>query len=169
CTLGRLASAASVSASALREFPPARSISPAARPSGSSSSTFSRCSGANCWWPSRSASDWADWTKPRARSVYFSKFIRTSLLACTERPEQRDRNIFYGDTRPALTGVNRRAEKPADPSGIRPKDVGGNRIPGKRWSAEFVRDRFATINVRRPGSGRGWRAQAIEHTDFYRP
>jgi len=25
----------------------------------------------NCWWPSRTASDCADWMKPRARSVYF--------------------------------------------------------------------------------------------------
>jgi hypothetical protein len=33
------------------------------------------CSGENCWWPSRTASDCADWIKPRARSVYFSIFI----------------------------------------------------------------------------------------------
>ena len=43
-----LASAASVAASAARELPPARSIRPAAKPSGSSSKTLSRCSGANC-------------------------------------------------------------------------------------------------------------------------
>ena len=58
-----------------RELPPERSIRPAANPSGSSSRTFSRCSVANCWWPSRRAKDCADCTKPRARSVYFSKFI----------------------------------------------------------------------------------------------
>src|SRR5580704_12858594 len=50
-------------------------MSPAASPSGSSSRTLSRCSGENCWCPSRCASDWADCTKPRLRSVYFSKFM----------------------------------------------------------------------------------------------
>ena len=74
-TLGRLASAASTARNASRELPPERSISPLAKPSGSSSSTFSRWSGANCWWPSRRAKDCADCTKPRARSVYFSMFI----------------------------------------------------------------------------------------------
>ena len=29
---------------------------------------------------SRKASDWADWTNPRARSVYFSKFIGSHSL-----------------------------------------------------------------------------------------
>src|SRR6267143_474590 len=49
--------------------------------SGSSSSTLSRCSGANCWCPSRRARLCADWTKPRARSVYFSKSM-VSPSAC---------------------------------------------------------------------------------------
>ena len=59
-TFGVFASAASTARSVSRELPPERSISPAASPSGSSSKTFRRCSGANCWWPSRSASDCAD-------------------------------------------------------------------------------------------------------------
>ena len=59
--------------------PPCRSGRPH-RPSSSSSSTFRRCSGVNCWWPSRSASDCALWTKPRARSVYFSRIHGLSLF-----------------------------------------------------------------------------------------
>ena len=66
---------------------------PPPSPSGSSSSTFSRCSGANCWWPSRRASDCADCTKPRARSVYFSMFIlylpRPVPAAPKARPDHR--------------------------------------------------------------------------------
>ena len=64
-----------LAASASRERPPALSIRPAARPSSSSRRTLRICSGVNCWWFSRIASDWALWMKPRARSVYFSRFI----------------------------------------------------------------------------------------------
>jgi hypothetical protein len=39
---------------------PAAVIRLRARPSRSSSSTLSKCSGANCWWRRASASDWAD-------------------------------------------------------------------------------------------------------------
>ena len=35
----------------------------------------------NCWWPSRMARPCADWTKPLARSVYFSGFIYPSWRA----------------------------------------------------------------------------------------
>src|SRR5262249_3000459 len=66
-------------------FPPAALIRRAARPSSSSISTFSRCSGVNCWLPSRRASDCADWMKPRARSVNFSISIippARSLSGC---------------------------------------------------------------------------------------
>src|SRR4051812_34294109 len=64
-----------------RELPPARSIRPPASPSLSSSSTLSICSDENCWCPSRTASDCADWMNPRARSVYFSIF-----MICFPRP-----------------------------------------------------------------------------------
>jgi hypothetical protein len=40
----------------------------------------------NCWWPSLMASDWALWMNPRARSVYFSRFIAVSL-GSAPRPE----------------------------------------------------------------------------------
>ena len=43
-----LASAASMAESASREWPPARSIKPLAKPSGSSRRTLSRCSEVNC-------------------------------------------------------------------------------------------------------------------------
>ena len=74
-TFGSLPSASSVCVRASRELPPALSIRPLASPSGSSSSTLSRCSGVNCWLFSRTARDCALCTNPRARSVYFSKFI----------------------------------------------------------------------------------------------
>ena len=51
------------------DLPPARSISPAAMPSGSSSSTLRICSGVNCGWPSRIAMVCAACRKPCARSV----------------------------------------------------------------------------------------------------
>src|SRR4030088_169535 len=86
-TFGSLFSAPSVAFRIARELPPARSIRPPARPSLSSSSAFSRCSGENCWWPSRIASDCADWMKTRARSVYFSIFIAMSL-SLPLRPER---------------------------------------------------------------------------------
>ena len=49
----------------------------------------------NCWCPSRSASDWADWMKPRARSVYFSRFI-SDLLDRRTGPEAVARRIKIG-------------------------------------------------------------------------
>src|SRR5262249_33181858 len=60
--------------------------------------------GANCWCPSRNASDCADCTNPRARSVYFSKFIGTSLLGLFRTPARRDRDIVHGDTPAGLDG-----------------------------------------------------------------
>ena len=74
-TFGSLARASSVCFSASRARPPALSMSPDASPSPSSSSTLRMCSGVNCWLPSRRAIACADCTKPRARSVNFSKFI----------------------------------------------------------------------------------------------
>src|SRR5258707_10509945 len=47
---------------------------------------FRSCSGENCWCPSRTASDCADWMKPRARSVYFSIFIVLFPSACRLHP-----------------------------------------------------------------------------------
>src|SRR4029077_1633766 len=105
-TFGRFASAASTARKTSRELPPARSISPLAKPSGSSSRTFSRCSGANCWCPSRKASDWADCTKPRARSVYFSRFIPHSL-GLSRPPRRRNRNIVIGFSPPDSKGTRR--------------------------------------------------------------
>jgi len=72
CTFGNFLSAASTQVRTCVSRPPAALISRAARPSSSSIRTFRRCSGTNCWLPSRTASDWADWMKPRARSVNFS-------------------------------------------------------------------------------------------------
>ena len=77
-TFGRLASTCSMAAKASPGRPPARWISPAAMPSGSSSSTLRRWSGPNCWWPSRKARLCAACTKPFARSVYFSKSMHPS-------------------------------------------------------------------------------------------
>ena len=54
---------------------PARAIRFAASPWSSSSSAFSRCSGRNRWWFSRSAIVCAACTNPRARSENFSKFM----------------------------------------------------------------------------------------------
>ncbi len=65
----------------MRELPPAALIRPAASPSSSSSRTFRRCSGVKRWCPSRRASDWADWMKPRDRSVYFSKSMMRLFLS----------------------------------------------------------------------------------------
>ena len=99
-------SASSVALRMARELPPARSIRPPARPSLSSSSTLSICSGENCWWPSRMASDWADWMKPRARSVYFSIFIR-SFPQPAAPPLRHGRRIFIGFPLIVLTLLNR--------------------------------------------------------------
>ncbi len=78
-TLGILPSAASVACSACLGLPPARAIRPLASPSGSSSSTFSRCSGVICGLPSRTASVWADWRNPLRRSESFSKSMGLAL------------------------------------------------------------------------------------------
>ena len=82
----------------------------AASPSLSSSKTLSMCSDENrC--PSRMASDCADWTKPRARSVYFSIFISFASLGLPSPPGERrarhDYGIFIGDPRTALIFLNR--------------------------------------------------------------
>ena len=58
-------------------------------PSSSSTSTFSRCSGVNCWWLRESAMVCADWMKPRTRSEYFSMFI--DLSPFRHRPALRRR------------------------------------------------------------------------------
>ena len=42
--------------------------------------TFSKWTGANCWWPRPRAICCALWMNPRARSVYFSIFKATLLL-----------------------------------------------------------------------------------------
>jgi len=61
----------------------------------SSSSTFSICSVENCWWPSRVASDCADWMKPRARSCIFqySSFFPQPAAP----PIRHGYGIFIGD------------------------------------------------------------------------
>ena len=115
---------------------------PAASPSGSSSRTLSRCSGANCWWPSRSARLCADWTKPRARSVYFSKSI-VSSLGLSLSPRGADGTSSWGSTRRALTLV-----KPA---------TNGSRAPaGNPRNSIWGRDEFdgrgeRGTSRRRPG------------------
>ncbi len=59
CTLGCRASSVSTAVSAALGSPPAVLIRPAAAPSSSSSSAFSRCSGVIRWWNSRIAMVWA--------------------------------------------------------------------------------------------------------------
>ncbi len=78
-TRGTLASAASSAARACAGSPPARVIRFDASPWSSSSSAFSRCSGRNRWWFSRSAIVCAACTNPRDRSENFSKSISVSL------------------------------------------------------------------------------------------
>ena len=68
-TLGCRAMTASTSRRTCADLPPARSISPAAMPSGSSNSAFRICSGVNCGCPSRIAMVCAACRKPCARSV----------------------------------------------------------------------------------------------------
>ena len=77
-TLGRLASAASTAASASREWPPERSISPAASPSGSSSSTLSRCSVRELLVPLAQGKRLRRLHETAGAVGVFSKFIRNS-------------------------------------------------------------------------------------------
>src|SRR5712671_5372479 len=119
-----------------RELPPARSSRPPARPSLSSSNTFSMCRGENCWWPSRIASDCADWIKPRARSVYFSIFIAISL-SLPLRPEGTDTASSLGFRAAVLTFLNQ-------PAGLSPAlhrlgpNVGSGFAKRKRRLHKFV-------------------------------
>ena len=79
CTFGILPSSRASAVRAALSSPPAARIRPAAAPSSSSSSAFSRCSGVNCWWKSRMAMVCAAWRKPFARSVNFSMSMALSL------------------------------------------------------------------------------------------
>ena len=80
-TRGTLASAASSALRTCPGSPPARAIRFDASPCSSSISAFSRCSGSTRWLFSRSAIVCAACTKPRARSVNFSKFMSCLLVS----------------------------------------------------------------------------------------
>ena len=95
------------------------------------------CSGENCWCPSRVASDCADWMKPRARSVYFSIFIRISL-SLPLSPEGTVTASSLGFRAAASTFLNQPAVGSADGRAGLAANVGRGLSKRKRRLHKFV-------------------------------
>src|ERR1700681_3516615 len=82
--------------------------------------------------------------KPRARSVYFSRFMKLPLFGLLRTPNRCARSIGYAKSSAVL---DTRQEKPhhqtADPSGVREKICGGRPHPTEGGGRDSYRNASA--------------------------